>query len=204
MALVDWALEQAEADGAGAVRRAQQSVSPGDVNLYPRDMPRGGWAKVSVSSTDCLGSDCPLVDLCLPRAARNKVATADIVITNHTLLGIQAAKNVPVVTGSRALGTFHHLMVDECHALPGTVRAQGASEISGKAVENLRGSIARALSGLEGTAEFDDLLRTGGTAAALVDRTVSALVPAAGGRTFAPVTKLRSRRRAARRRRGAC
>ena len=39
------------------------------------------------------------------------------------------------------------------------------------------------------------------TAAALVERTVSALVPAAGGRPFAPVTKLRSRRRAARRRR---
>ena len=73
---------------------------------------------------------------------------------------------MPVVTGSRTLGTFHHLMVDECHALPGTVRAQGASEISGKAVENLRTQIARTLSGLEGTAEFDDLLRTGQIAAA--------------------------------------
>ena len=140
MALVDWALEQAEQMALAPFDARSSLVSPGDVNLYPRDMPRGGWAKVSVSSTDCLGNDCPLVDLCLPRAARNKVATADIVITNHTLLGIQAAKNVPVVTGSRALGTFHHLMVDECHALPGTVRAQGASEISGKAVENLRSS----------------------------------------------------------------
>ena len=152
VALVDWALEQAEQMALAPFTAQQDPVSPGDVNRYPRDIPRGGWAKVSVSSTDCLGDDCPLVDLCLPRAAKNKVAAADIVITNHTLLGIQAAKNVPVVTGSRTLGTFHHLMVDECHALPGTVRAQGASEISGKAVENLRSYIARTLSGLEGTA----------------------------------------------------
>ncbi|HEY5785064.1 MAG TPA: helicase C-terminal domain-containing protein [Microlunatus sp.] len=190
VALVDWALEQAEQMALAPFDAEQQAVSPGDVNRYPRDIPRGGWAKVSVSSSDCLGDDCPLVDLCLPRAAKNKVATADIVITNHTLLGIQAAKNVPVVTGSRTLGTFHHLMVDECHTLPGTVRAQGASEISGKAVENLRTQIARALSGLEGTPEFDNLLRTGQIAAALVNRAVSDLVTAAGGRTFAPVTKL--------------
>lgn len=190
VALVDWALEQAETMANTPFSASLGAVSPGDINLYPRDMPRGGWAKVSVSSSDCLGNDCPLADLCLPRAAKNKVATADIVITNHTLLGIQAAKNVPVVTGSRAMGTFHHLMVDECHALPGTVRAQGASEISGKAVENLRTSIARTLSGLEGSPDFDDLLRAGQIAATHVDRAVSALVPDSGGRSFAPVAKL--------------
>lgn len=179
--LVDWALEESERIELGGT---------GDINRYPGDLPTGGWARVSVSSADCLGLDCPFADRCLPLAHKAKVATADIVITNHSLLGIQATRHAPIVTGSRSMGTFHNLMVDECHALPGIVRGQGASELSERSVEHLRSSIARVLSGLDGDTELDDLLRTGKAVAAQVGLAIVRLIPPQVRSGFSTAVKL--------------
>ena len=87
------------------------------------------WWKVSVSSDDCLGDKCPSADICAPRKARLLADEAHIVITNHATLAVQATTGVPVVIGSNRRGAFHHLVIDEAHALPATVREQGASKI---------------------------------------------------------------------------
>lgn len=103
------------------------------------------WDAVSVGPSECIGDTCPIFDLCKPRAARAKAAEADIVVTNHSMLAVQAAKGVPVIIGNKTLGEFHIIMIDEAHALPANVRSAGASEVSAAAVMALTKSIARTL-----------------------------------------------------------
>ncbi|WP_156698007.1 ATP-dependent DNA helicase [Nocardioides sp. Leaf285] len=134
-----WALRQAV--GAGDPRVT------GDKNAYPGNMNDSmTWDSVSVSSADCIGADrCVFADECLPRAAKARAAEADVVVTNHHLLAVQAANDVPVVIGSKTLGEFHHVFVDEGHGLPQIVRSQGAVEISSRAVLSLARAVGKVL-----------------------------------------------------------
>lgn len=133
--LVEWSLEEIATGRTG------------DKNAYPGALSDSlMWEQVSVASTDCIGADkCPFAEQCLPRAARQRVVEADIVVTNHTLLGVQAANDIPVVIGSKTLGTFDHLFVDEAHGLPSTVRSQGSVEVSGRAIRGLGRAMRKVL-----------------------------------------------------------
>ncbi|MEJ7648601.1 MAG: ATP-dependent DNA helicase [Nakamurella sp.] len=133
--------ELVEAAAWGVRATADQRV--GDRHSYPGAVAGPVWDAVSVSASDCMKERCPLLDLCLPAKAKRKAAAADIVVTNHTLLGIQAAKNVPVVMSSKSLGQFHHVVVDEAHGLPSIVRDQGATAVSGRQVDRLRSAASR-------------------------------------------------------------
>lgn len=119
-----WALRQSL--GAGT----------GDKDKYPHAIGYEVWAAVSTTPAECLGQSCPLIDICRPTAARIEAAEADILITNHAMLGVQAAVNAPIVVGSKKLGHIDHIIVDEAHALPGIVRSQGAKELSGRRVRS--------------------------------------------------------------------
>lgn len=125
VALIEWALQQG----------LEPNSLHGDRNTWEGSA--RNWDEVSISSTDCPGSKCPFYEVCLPRRARAEAATADIVVTNHTLLGIQATKQVPVIISSAKMGPFQNLVIDEAHALPGVVRAQGATEVSGPVMRRL-------------------------------------------------------------------
>lgn len=103
----------------------------GDKFAFDGRMTNDQWGEVSISSSECVGESCPFFDLCLPKKSRQTAAEADIVVTNHTMLGVQASKGVPVVIGSKTLGEFHNVVVDEAHGLPGVVRNQGAAFVSG-------------------------------------------------------------------------
>ncbi|WP_375000081.1 ATP-dependent DNA helicase [Aeromicrobium sp. CTD01-1L150] len=104
------------------------------------------WGQVTVSSAACVGAaKCPLAEFCIPTQARVDVAEADVVVTNHTMLGVQAAKGVPVLFGSATIGDFDHLVIDEAHELPAKVRAQGTSEISGTTMGRLLSSLERVI-----------------------------------------------------------
>ena len=119
--LVAWVLAQHE-----------DADLPGDRGDYTGMASDQEWAAVSVSTSECLGElACPMAAICKPLAARRKAAEADIVITNHSMLAVQAATGTPVVIGSNKLGVFHGIVVDEAHALPGIVRAQGQALING-------------------------------------------------------------------------
>jgi len=118
------------------IRQAMEG-GDGDRHSYPGDCSDMDWAEVSVQSTDCPHAACPFHDVCLPRAAREAASLADIVVTNHTLIAIQATTGAPVVTGNKDLGLFDTVIVDECHALPGHVRNQGSTEVSGMVVRRL-------------------------------------------------------------------
>lgn len=102
----------------------------GDRARYKGDVEPGAWGLLSMTPQECPGANgCPFATVCLPRQARQRASEADVVVTNHHLLGIQAASAAPVVLGNRKLGNFRHLMVDEAHGLPGIVRSGGAVDI---------------------------------------------------------------------------
>lgn len=117
----------------------------GDKQSYEGDLTSELWNTVSVGPSECIGDSCPVFDLCKPKKARAKAAEADIVVTNHSMLAVQAAKGVPVLVGNRTLGEFHIIMVDEAHALPENVRNAGASEVSVATVTALARAITRVL-----------------------------------------------------------
>ena len=69
------------------------------------------WAQVSVSAAECLGRRCPLVEECFSEIARSRAAEADIVITNHALLAINAFE------GMKVLPEHETVIIDEAHEL---------------------------------------------------------------------------------------
>ena len=69
------------------------------------------WAQVSVSAAECLGRRCPLVEECFGEMARSRAAEADIVITNHALLAINAFE------GMKVLPEHETVIIDEAHEL---------------------------------------------------------------------------------------
>ena len=115
----------------------------------------GDLDNLTISREDCLDTGCPLYDMCYAVEARQHVADADIVVTNHTLLGIQAAIGAPIVTGNTNLGPFDHIVIDEAHGLPGRVRDAGAAALSARALNRAANSMLTIL-GPEQTAKAED------------------------------------------------
>ncbi|KQO98756.1 ATP-dependent DNA helicase [Leifsonia sp. Leaf264] len=125
--LVLWALNQGLRD-----------ETSGDKDTYDGAVTEVNWAGVSVSTDECVGvSVCPFAEMCKSDRARNRAAEADVVVTNHSLLAVQAAIGVPVVLGNSTLGVFDHIIVDEAHELPKVVRSQGEAGVSGRRMTQL-------------------------------------------------------------------
>jgi len=108
----------------------------GDRHSCPLKVTEAEWRLVSASSAEACGADDHWL---FPKAieAKERAAHADIVIVNHTLLAIQAAKGINIVLGNSTYGDFDHLLIDEAHALPSEVRKQGASVVSGGVIMSL-------------------------------------------------------------------
>lgn len=86
------------------------------------------WAQVSLDRTACLGKTCPVYEQCFAYAAREQAAQADIVVTNHTMLGVAAAGNTGLIPPHQLL------VVDEAHELASRVRSQGAITLSATSI----------------------------------------------------------------------
>lgn len=108
----------------------------GDRHSCPVNVTEAEWRMVSASSAEAAGENDHYY---MPKAilAKMRAAVADIVIVNHTLLAIQAAKGINIVLGNSTYGEFDHLLIDEAHALPPEVRKQGASVVSGGVLMSL-------------------------------------------------------------------
>ena len=87
------------------------------------------WAQMSVSSRECLGaSRCPYGGECFAEAARERAKLADVVVTNHALLAIDALESVPV------LPEHELLIVDEAHELVSRITGIATAELTTGAV----------------------------------------------------------------------
>ncbi|MHB1065292.1 MAG: ATP-dependent DNA helicase, partial [Georgenia sp.] len=87
------------------------------------------WRQVSVTKMECLGQKCPMIAECFPERARQAAREADVVVTNHAMLGIAAAGSPNV------LPEHDVLVVDEAHELADRVTAQATLELSAGVVE---------------------------------------------------------------------
>jgi ATP-dependent DNA helicase DinG len=87
------------------------------------------WSQVSVSARECLGmARCPFGTECFAERARAKAGGADIVVTNHALLAIDA------VADSAVLPEHRLLVVDEAHDLVDRVTAVATGELTATAL----------------------------------------------------------------------
>ncbi|WP_030376247.1 ATP-dependent DNA helicase [Streptomyces rimosus] len=83
------------------------------------------WGQVSVSSRECLGaSKCAYGAECFAEAAREHAKLADVIVTNHALLAIDAIEGAPV------LPQHDVLIVDEAHELVSRVTGVATGELT--------------------------------------------------------------------------
>ena len=83
------------------------------------------WAQVSVSARECLGlARCPFGSRCFSELARSRAGAADIVVTNHALLAIDA------ISDSSVLPEHELLVVDEAHDLVDRMTTVATGELT--------------------------------------------------------------------------
>lgn len=88
------------------------------------------WRQVSVTAKECLGVQrCPVGSDCFAERARGEAGRADVVVTNHALLAIDALDDRPV------LPDHDVVMVDEAHDLVDRVTSAATGELSANAVK---------------------------------------------------------------------
>nr|WP_228047241.1 ATP-dependent DNA helicase [Saccharopolyspora sp. HNM0983] len=87
------------------------------------------WRQVSVSARECLGAQrCPVGTDCFAEHAKARAGRADVVVTNHALLAINALDDRSV------LPEHDVVLVDEAHDLVDRVTSAATGELSAGAV----------------------------------------------------------------------
>ncbi|WP_425486900.1 ATP-dependent DNA helicase [Microlunatus speluncae] len=119
-----------------------------------------GWQQVSIPVRECLGPQrCPYGDACFVERSRDVARAADLVVTNHALLAINA------MHGETALPEHDAVIIDEAHELVSRVTGAASSELSPQAIERVG---RRAASYLEDEVALD-LLESADTLRAALD-----------------------------------
>ena len=101
------------------------TTDSGDRDDLKPGVPDRSWSQVSVSARECIGvARCPFGSECFSERARGRAAAADIVVTNHALLAIDA------VAESAVLPEHALLVVDEAHELVDRVTSVATAELT--------------------------------------------------------------------------
>jgi ATP-dependent DNA helicase DinG len=134
-----WAEEEAKDKGSGERDHA------------PRHTDRE-WRQVSVSHRDCLGaSKCPFGQECFAEVAREKAHRSHLIVTNHSLLAIDAIEGVPMIPD------YDVVVVDEAHEVVSRVTQAATDELFAADVDR---AARRSRRFIEGT-QADDLADAG-------------------------------------------
>ncbi|MGB2811450.1 MAG: ATP-dependent DNA helicase [Mycobacterium sp.] len=97
----------------------------GDRDELSPGVPERSWSQVSVSARECLGmARCPFGTDCFAEKARAEAGRADVVVTNHALLAIDAIAEASV------LPEHHLLVIDEAHELTDRVTSAATAELT--------------------------------------------------------------------------
>ncbi|WP_426718910.1 ATP-dependent DNA helicase [Corynebacterium auriscanis] len=106
-----------------------QETEDGDRDNLDKGVSDRAWRQVSVTSRECIGATrCPFGKLCFAEQAKYRAQEADIVVTNHALLAIDA------LSESSVLPEHEAVIVDEAHELEGRITNVATAELSGTAV----------------------------------------------------------------------
>ena len=128
LAIRAWAEEQARGGGL-----ADRDDAPSHTER--------AWAQVSIPVRECLGAQrCPYGDECFVESSRDAARAADLVVTNHALLAINA------MHGGTALPEHSAVIIDEAHELVSRVTGAASAELSPQIIERVA---RRALTFLE-------------------------------------------------------
>lgn len=101
------------------------STETGDRDELSPGVPERSWSQVSVSARECLGmARCPFGTDCFSEKARAEAGRADVVVTNHALLAIDAIAEASV------LPEHHLLVIDEAHELVDRVTSAATAELT--------------------------------------------------------------------------
>lgn len=119
LALREWAEQQADEQGLA------------DRDDAPTHTAKS-WAQVSVPVRECVGAQrCPYGEVCFVEKSREAARAADLVVTNHALLAIDA------MHGGTALPEHDHVIIDEAHELVARVTGAASAELSPQQVERI-------------------------------------------------------------------
>ncbi|OSC30680.1 ATP-dependent helicase [Mycobacterium vulneris] len=114
------------------------STESGDRDDLKPGVPDRSWSQVSVSARECLGvARCPFGSECFSERARAQAGRADVVVTNHALLAIDA------VAESAVLPEHALLVVDEAHELVDRVTSVATAELTSASLGVAARRIAR-------------------------------------------------------------
>jgi ATP-dependent DNA helicase DinG len=132
--LRDWAERESAAGGTG------------DRDSAPPHTDRV-WHQVSVNHRECLGAaKCPYGVECFAERARDRAERSSLVVTNHSLLAIDAIEGVPMIP------SYDVVVIDEAHELVGRVTQAETDELSLPFVER---ASRRASNFVDGSAADD-------------------------------------------------
>ncbi|WP_436972033.1 ATP-dependent DNA helicase [Nocardioides panacis] len=147
LALRAWAEEQTQVKGNG------------DRDSAPKHGDKV-WRQVSVNHRECLGAaKCPFSDECFAERAKEKAAQSQLIVTNHSLLAIDAIEGVPMIP------EYDVVVIDEAHELSARVTQAATDELSVPEVERTARRAQRHVEGMEA----DDLADAGDALRAAFD-----------------------------------
>jgi ATP-dependent DNA helicase DinG len=140
------------------------ATKTGDRDDYPDRIDGRVWRSMSATGRECVGpSRCSFADDCFSEQAKSIAATADIVVTNHALLALDALDE-----GS-LLPEHDFLVVDEAHEFVARATAAATADLTVRGAEralrwaralvseDIANSLAEAISGFEiGIVELGD------------------------------------------------
>ena len=119
LALREWAEGEATAGGL-----ADRDDAPSHTDR--------AWQQVSIPVRECLSPQrCPYGDACFVEQSRDEARAADLVVTNHALLAINA------MHGGTALPEHNAVIIDEAHELVSRVTGAASSELTPAQIERV-------------------------------------------------------------------
>ena len=95
------------------------------------------WSQVSVNAFDCLGSKCPAFEECFAEIAKIRAGGADVVVTNHALLAIDAFGDHAVLPEHSAV------IIDEAHELRDRVTNALTGSLTGAMIDHAASAVRR-------------------------------------------------------------
>jgi ATP-dependent DNA helicase DinG len=106
------------------------STTTGDRDELVPGVSEQAWRQVSVSARECVGVQrCPFGSQCFAELAREEAGKADVVVTNHALLAIDALEDYEIFPDHDVV------IIDEAHDLVDRVTSVASDELSAAAVE---------------------------------------------------------------------
>ncbi|MCZ4500339.1 MAG: ATP-dependent helicase [Marmoricola sp.] len=133
--LREWVEEEARSGGTG-----EKDNAPRHTDQL--------WRQVSVSARECIGAaKCAHGTECFAERAKEKAAKSQLVVTNHSLLAIDAIEGIPMIP------EYDVVVIDEAHELTARVTQAATDELSPNDVERTARRAQRHVDG----GEADDL-----------------------------------------------